>query len=232
MLRHNNKKALITEINPYSPIAESYRALRTHLHFAAEEGSLQVLTCASAMPGEGKTTTLVNLAIAYAQEGKKVIIVDADLRRPKLHDIFAISNHLGLSNVLRHPYEINDVIRDTNIRHLYVLPSGSESTRPTDLLAGKRMTSLIAKLREEYDIVLIDAPPVLAVTDSQIIASLCDGVILVVHATKSKTHQVKKAKDQLERVRSHLLGVVLNGKKRVAERALYSYYYGRSSASK
>jgi protein-tyrosine kinase len=232
MLRHNNKRAMITEINPYSPISESYRALRTHLYFAGEEGSLQVLTCASAMPGEGKTTTLVNIAITYAQEGKKVIVVDADLRRPKLHDIFTLSNHIGLSNIVRHPYDISDVIRETNIHHLHVLPSGSVSSRPTDLLAGKRMISLIAKLREEYDIVLIDAPPVLAVTDSQIIASLCDGVIFVVHATKSKTHQVKKAKDQLERVRANVLGVVLNGKKRSSERALYSYYYGRTSTSK
>jgi capsular exopolysaccharide synthesis family protein len=228
MLRPINKRALITDSNPQSPIAEAYRALRTHLQFLGDEGSLQVITASSALPGEGKTTTLLNMAVVFAHEGKKVAVVDGDMRRPAIHEVFQVTNDIGLSSYLRHPYTLADVVCETNIPNLDVIPSGPIPPNPSELLGSARMDSLILQLREKYDIVLIDAPPVLVVTDGKLIASKCDGVVLVVHSKKSKRDMVRKAKEQLERVKANVLGVVLNGKRRSEREAFDTYYYGKA----
>ncbi|PZD95514.1 capsular biosynthesis protein [Paenibacillus sambharensis] len=223
MLRQNLKQAMVTEINPFSPVSESFRALRTHLQFVNQDEPLRVITAASAASGEGKTTTLVNLAIAYAQEGKRVVLIDGDMRRPNLHHVFAESNHVGLSNCLRDKLEATEVMRSTAIGGLFLIPSGPIPHNPAELLASRQMRELVEQLKGKADVVLIDGPPVLAVTDSKLIASYCDGVVLVVHTSKSKRELVKKAKEQLEAVKARVLGVVLNGQKHQANKSVYQY---------
>lgn len=206
----NNRHQLITALSPKAPISEAYRTLRTNVQFSAIDEQIKVLMVASAQAGEGKTTTISNLAVTYAQEGKKVLIIDTDLRKPSLHQVFSVSNHAGLSNALAGKYPVGEVLQKTSIDNLDVLPSGPVPPNPSEMLGSRKMRSMLEELGERYDLLLFDTPPVLSVTDAMIISSLCDGVILVVHSGKVKRDLVKKAKAQLEHVNARILGVVLN----------------------
>lgn len=222
----NDRQQLVTALNPKAPISEAYRTLRTNVQFSAIDDQIKVLMVASAQAGEGKTTTVSNLAVTYAQEGKKVLIIDTDLRKPTLHQVFAVSNHAGLSSVLAGRYPVGEVLQKTSIDNLDVLSSGPVPPNPSEMLGSRKMISLLEELSERYDILLFDTPPVLAVTDAMIISSLCDGVILVVNSGKVKKDLVKKAKAQLEHVNARILGVVLNNLQLDKNQSSNYYYYG------
>jgi len=226
-LRHINKRMPISQVNPASPISESYRALRTQLDYSESGRRAQVLTASSAMPREGKTTTLMNMAIVYAQENKRVVFIDADMRRSNAEPAFQVPGKHGLSTYLEGHCELPELVRGSMIPNLDVIPSGPSVPNPTDVLGSSRMDTLIEALRGSYDVVLIDSPPVLPVADGRLIAAKCDGVVLVVHSVKSKRGQVKKAKAHLERVNARILGVVLNGSKDTDHESLYRSYMGR-----
>nr|WP_208414634.1 CpsD/CapB family tyrosine-protein kinase [Paenibacillus castaneae] len=221
-----NKRHIITLTNPKSPISESYRALRTNIDFSSIDESLQVLMVSSAGPGEGKSTTITNLAVTFAQSERKVVLIDADLRKPTAHHTFSISNRFGLSSVVSQQCSLEEVIQITDIPNLDVITSGAIPPNPAEMMGSKRMTAIINQLREMYDIILIDTPPLLAVTDAQIIATKCDGAILVVDQGKVKRHIAAKAIKNLEGVSARILGVVLNNVKRKANEEAYYYYYG------
>jgi capsular exopolysaccharide synthesis family protein len=221
-----NKRHLITVSNPRSPISESYRTLRTNIDFSSLDEKLQVLMVSSAGPGEGKTTTITNLAITFAESERKVILIDADLRKPTAHHTFAKSNRWGLSSVISQQCSIEDAIQTTDIPNLDVMTSGAIPPNPAEMMASKRMTALIDQLREQYDIILIDTPPLLAVTDAQIVATKSDGAILVVDQGRVKRDIAMKAVKNLENVSARILGVVLNNVKRKANEEAYYYYYG------
>lgn len=180
----------------------------------------------SAGQGEGKSTTTINLAVAYAQADKRVIIIDADLRKPTLHHSFQISNRQGLTNLLTNQAELSTVIVSSEQNNLDLLPSGPIPPNPSEILASKRMTTLLEQLGEQYDVILIDTPPALAVTDSQVIATRCDGVILVIDQGKVKREIAQKAKANLEHVQARILGIVLNNVNRDSNDSYYYYYYG------
>jgi len=225
MSRPINEVLLVTDVNPNSPISESYRALRTNTQFAAAGRLTQVIAVTSCEQSEGKTTTVANLAISFAQEGKKTLLIDADLRKPGQHKAFSISNRKGLSNYLAAQNELEQSLAATHIEHLTLLPAGQIPPNPAELLSSKRMDELLQKVREEYEIILIDTPPVLAVTDAQIAAAKSDGVLLVLRAGKVKKGQATKAKAALEHVGSRILGLVINDKKKSP--GDYAYYeYG------
>ncbi|NIK78187.1 capsular exopolysaccharide synthesis family protein [Paenibacillus castaneae] len=226
MSRLENKRHIITLTNPKSPISESYRALRTNIDFSSIDESLQVLMVSSAGPGEGKSTTITNLAVTFAQSERKVVLIDADLRKPTAHHTFSISNRFGLSSVVSQQCSLEEVIQITDIPNLDVITSGAIPPNPAEMMGSKRMTAIINQLREMYDIILIDTPPLLAVTDAQIIATKCDGAILVVDQGKVKRHIAAKAIKNLEGVSARILGVVLNNVKRKANEEAYYYYYG------
>ncbi|MCA0756501.1 CpsD/CapB family tyrosine-protein kinase [Paenibacillus sp. N4] len=226
MSQSKNKRQLITLTNPRSPISESYRALRTNIEFSSIDEKLQVLMVSSAGPGEGKSTTITNLAITFAQSERKVILIDADLRKPTAHHTFTLSNRLGLSSVLSQQSSLEEVIQITDIPNLEVITSGAIPPNPAEMMGSKRMTALIEQLRGMYDIILIDTPPLLAVTDAQIVSTKSDGVILVVDQGKVKRDIAKKAVQSLENVNARILGVVLNNVKRKANEEAYYYYYG------
>ncbi|CAM4523551.1 capsular exopolysaccharide synthesis family protein [Paenibacillus endophyticus] len=226
MSRLKNKRQIITQTNPRSPISESYRALRTNIEFSSIDEQLQVLMVSSAGPGEGKSTTITNLAVTFAQSEKKVVLIDADLRKPTAHHTFSISNRWGLSSVVSQQCSLEEVIQMTDIANLDVITSGAIPPNPAEMMGSKRMTAIIEQLRRMYDIILIDTPPLLAVTDAQIVATKSDGVILVVDQGKVKREIASKAVKNLESVNARILGVVLNNVKRKANEEAYYYYYG------
>lgn len=206
----NERVGLVTMANPRSTSSEAYRKLRTNIQFSSIDSQIQTIMIASASSGEGKTTTIGNLAVTYAQEGKKVLVMDTDLRKPAVHLMFNVPNHVGLTSVLSSQYQVNEVLRETGVEGLHVLSSGPIPPNPSEMIGSRKMTALLGDLKEEYDVILFDTPPVLNVTDALIISSLCDGVILVVNAGKVKKDLVKKAKAHLEHVNARILGAVLN----------------------
>ncbi|NOV00004.1 CpsD/CapB family tyrosine-protein kinase [Paenibacillus planticolens] len=228
MSNSTNRRPIITHENPKSPISEAYRTLRTNIQFSSIDEELKVLMITSAGPGEGKSTTLVNLAVAYAQADKKVLVIDADLRKPTMHHTLQVSNRWGLTNLLTNQLSIPEVLQASAIKNLNIITSGPIPPNPSEILASKKMTSVLDELRQQFDIVLIDAPPAIAVTDSQIIATRSDGVILVVDSDRVKRDAALKAKQNLDNVRARILGVVLNNVDRKNRDAYYYYYYGES----
>lgn len=217
-------RSLITKTNPKSPISEQYRTIRTNILFSVVDRPLRSLMVTSSAPAEGKSTTVSNLAVVFAQQGKKVLLVDADLRKPTVHYTFRKDNHVGLTNVLTKQAPFQAAVKETDVDNLFVLTSGPIPPNPAELLGSSAMEELLAEAYKQFDLVLFDTPPVLAVTDAQILANQCDGTILVVHSGKTEIEAAQKAKELLINAKGKLLGVVLNQKKQ--KESSYYYYYG------
>lgn len=223
-LINDSKRKLIAKFNPKSPISEQYRTIRTNIEFSAVDKEIRSIMVTSSGPGEGKSTTIANLAIVFAQQGKKVLLIDADLRKPTVHYTFNLTNTFGLTNVLTKQMELTEAVVNTDEKNLFVLSSGPIPPNPAELLGSKTMEEFIEHAYEEFDMVLFDTPPVLAVADAQILANRCDGTILVVSSARTEQESALKAKEVLMSGTSNLLGVVLNNKK--AKDSQYYYYYG------
>lgn len=220
----SNTRSLITETSPKSPISEQYRTLRTNIEFASIDKQISTLMVTSASPGEGKSTTTANLAVVFAQQGKKVLLIDADMRKPTVHYTFRLENTLGITNVLTGQTPLKKAVQASETKDLYVLTCGPIPPNPAELLGSRAMDELIQTALKEFDMVIFDTPPVLAVTDAQVMANKCDGVILVVNSGKTERDAAVKAKEQLANAKGKLLGVVLNNKKE--QKGQYYYYYG------
>ncbi|NOX64086.1 MAG: CpsD/CapB family tyrosine-protein kinase [Chloroflexi bacterium] len=212
---------LITLTDVRSPQAEAYRSLRTNLEFSSLDHPLHTILLTSASPNEGKSITLANLGVIEAQTGRKVILMDCDLRRPRLHDIFDVNNSLGVSSVLLEP-DAALPLQPTNVGNLEVLPSGPLPPNPADLLASQRMDQILARVREQADLVLVDAPPVIVATDAALLAAKVDGVVLVVSAGQTKRENAERAKDLLAKVNARLVGAVLHNA--AVDTSLYADY--------
>lgn len=201
---------LITLTDPRSPVSEAYRTLRTNLQFTVVGGKLQTLVVTNPAPGEGKSTTLANLAVAIAQGGQSVILVDTDLRRPAQHVIFSADNTHGVSDTLVNPQLMQNLpIAVTGVEGLRLLPSGPIPPNPAELLASDTMGELIEVLKGLADIVLFDAPPVISVTDAAILAKRTDGILLVLQAGRTKREQAARARTLLEQVGARIVGTAL-----------------------
>lgn len=222
MSKSAKRRPVIAHSHPKSPVSESYRTLRTNIQYSSVDRLCKTMMVTSSSPMEGKSTTINNLAVVYAQSNKKVLLIDADLRKPTAHHTFHLSNRYGLTDMLTSQCTLDMAVKVTDIPNLEVMTSGSIPPNPSEILASQKMTGLLEELQQRYDIVLLDTPPVLAVSDAQIIASKCDGVILVVDSGKVKRDLVQKAKNSLEFVQANLLGVVLN---RIARPSGNAYYY-------
>ncbi|MGO4108783.1 CpsD/CapB family tyrosine-protein kinase [Paenibacillus sp. YAF4_2] len=214
-------RPVVADANPTSPISEAYRTLRTNLQYAETDRPLQLLMVTSAGPKEGKSTTIMNLAVTYAQMEKRTILVDADLRKPTAHFTFGLSNRTGLSHVLSGQADLREVVKESRIPGLDVMTSGPIPPNPSELLGSSRMDALLDQLREQYDIVLIDTPPVLAVADAQVVSSKSDGVLLVVNARTGKRQHAIKARNALQFVQARIVGIALN---QTAHRDAGPYY--------
>ncbi|MBS4218980.1 CpsD/CapB family tyrosine-protein kinase [Bacillus sp. FJAT-49711] len=228
MAKNNNiqagKRKLIAKLNPKSPVSEQYRTIRTNIQFSAVDEDIRTLMVTSSGPGEGKSTTTANLAVVFTQQGKKVLLVDADMRKPTVHYTFGMTNTYGLTNVLTRQMELNEAVKTTDIPTLDILTSGPIPPNPAELLSSKAMKDFFERSKDQYDMVIFDTPPVLAVTDAQVLANQCDGTILVVSSGKTEFESAQKTKDLLVSAKAKLLGVVLNNKK--IEKNDYYYYYG------
>lgn len=201
---------LITSLDTYAPRAEAFRVLRTNLQFIDPDAHHKVFVITSSLPGEGKTTTAVNLALALAEGGERIALVEGDLRRPKISEYLRLESAVGLTTVLIGKLPLADAIQNVGSEHLTVLTSGSTPPNPAELLKSSSMATLIASLRADYDIVLIDAPPLLPVTDGALLAAQADGALLVVRHGKTTVDQVGLAVDRLESVGASPVGVIFN----------------------
>lgn len=200
---------LIAIRDPRAPAAEAYRTLRTNIQFSSLDRPLHTLLVTSTSPDEGKSTTLANLAVTIAQAEQRVILVDCDLRRPTLHTLFGLSNEVGLTNMILSQEEAPP-LQETGVPGLSLLASGPLPPRPADILGSRRMEAVIAQLRSQADMVLFDTPPVIAVTDAAVLATKVDGTLLVFQAGKTSRERARQARQMLEKVKAHIVGVVLN----------------------
>jgi capsular exopolysaccharide synthesis family protein len=219
---------LITLTDPRSPAAEAYRTLRTNLYFSSLDQALETLLVTSAASGEGKSTILSNLAVTMAQGEKRTILVDADLRRPSLHNLFEAGNNQGLTTmVVDESASAEPPLVETGVENLLLLPSGPLPPNPAEILGSRRMEEIIATLKTHADIVLFDAPPVIAVTDAAVLGTKVDGVLLVFSAGKTRREHAVRAKEVLERVQVRLIGAVLNNAP--PDQSMSSYYAAKGN---
>jgi polysaccharide biosynthesis transport protein len=227
-LATSSRMELVLSHHPLSLIAEAYRTLRTALFLSRAGEAPRTMLFTSATEGEGKTLTTINTAVIFAQMGLRVVVIDADLRRPRCHKVLGIRNWVGLTEVLTGHKEAQEVIKPTVTENLFLMPSGAIPPNPAELVGSRKMQELIATLLQQYDCIIIDTPPVMPVSDGLLIARLVDGVVLVVNGQKTPRHLVKEARSRLLYARAKILGVVLNRVDMV--KGDYAYYYGHYSS--
>jgi non-specific protein-tyrosine kinase len=221
-----NKRALIAAQEPRSPIVEAFRTLRTNIQFAGVDRPVRTLLVTSAAPMEGKSTVSANLAVVMAQAGFRVVLMDCDLRRPSMHTIFNQPNRSGLTDMmLQASTQWDAAVQTTPIANLFILPSGSLPPNPSELLGSDRFRQFIERMSNTYDMVIIDSPPLLPVTDAAILSRAVDGVMLVVDTGATRAGALVQSKVQIERVGGHLLGVVMNKLSPGRSGSHYYYYY-------
>ncbi len=199
--------SLVTLTDPRSPAAEAYQALRTNIEFSGLEQALRCLLITCPDPQTDKSRALANLAVAMAQAGDRVIVVDGDLRRPQQHALFHLANQPGLGDALQH--EKPPPLQETEVPNLQVLTAGPVPPNPVTLLSAGRLRRLLAELREQADYVLVDAPPVLTVTDAALWATAVDGVVLVITAGRTRREHAARAREVLDKVHARIVGAVL-----------------------
>jgi capsular exopolysaccharide synthesis family protein len=213
---------LFTVVDPMSNISEQFRTIRTNILYSSVENQTQSIIVTSAGPSEGKSTTSANLAIAFAQSGMKTVLVDADLRRPTVHRSFFMENTKGLSSLLSiRRMSLGEVIQPSDVRNLDLITSGPISPNPSELLASSRMRKVLHILKQEYDFIIFDVPPVGTVTDAQLIASQVDGALLVVREDQTEKSGLERAVKLLDQVDANIIGSIYTGE--ITEQN-YGYY--------
>ncbi len=216
---------LIANTKPKSPVSEAYRTLRTNIQFSESVDKMNSILVTSSGPGEGKTTTVTNLGIILANMGLRTLILDSDLRRPTLHRAFLQDKQPGLTNLLLGDGSLEELFQATEIDNLYILTCGTIPPNPSELLASAKMKGLLNELKSHFQMVLLDSPPVIAVTDAQVLASQVDGVLLVVKSGDAQMEAVQRAKSSISHTGGRLLGVVLNDFRPQHMYGSYYYYY-------
>lgn len=204
------RRNLITYSNPESIISEQFRTIRTNIHFLNENEKNNLLVVSSPGQSEGKSTIIANTAISIAQQKEKVLLIDGNLRNPSIHQLFKVSNEVGLTDVLNDKTPFCEAITKCNIDNLDLLTSGPIPLDPAELLESEKMKELLSHVKPLYDLILVDSPSVLEVTDTKVLANLCDGVILVVQKSKTKLEAAQESKKVLEFAKAPLVGVIVN----------------------
>ena len=220
------EKNLITLIDPSSVISEEFRTLRTNIQFSMIDKELKTLMVTSSKQGEGKSTIAANLAVVFASQGKKVLLVDADMRNPSLHKLFKVRNQQGLTSILTTKNrQITNLLHKTSQENLELLTSGILPPNPSELLASQRMSQFIEKVKQEYDLIVFDLPPVNVVTDAQVMGNKADGTVFVIRKEVADLSEILKAKELLNLVQANVLGAVFNSKERI--KGLNNGYYAK-----
>jgi protein-tyrosine kinase len=228
-LRYSRERErhLITQLDSKSPIAEAFRTLRTNIQFTSIDHEIRSIMITSTGPSEGKSTISSNLSVVMAQSGKKTLLVDTDLRKPTVHHTFRLLNREGLTNVLAGQGSLEKMVIQTEIDQLDILTSGPIPPNPAELLGSKSMSKFMEEASTQYDMVIFDTPPLIAVADAQILASQVDGVLLVLNSGKTNRDMAVKAKSLLNNVKANILGCVINNRKIQGDNYYY-YYYGQN----
>nr|WP_311774024.1 CpsD/CapB family tyrosine-protein kinase [Metabacillus sp. KUDC1714] len=209
-VKEMTKRHFVSYTNPSSQIAEQFRTIRTNIQFSSIDQKHKTLIITSPSSGEGKTTSAINLAISISQQGERVLLIDANLRRPTLHTSFNLKDSYGLTDVLMGRIPLEEATFQTQIGRLEVLTSGIIPPNPTELIGSKAMSFFIKDIKEEFDVIIFDCPPVLETTDTKLLAGQCDGVVLVLNSGKSDREKAAEANRLLHLVRAKVLGVILN----------------------
>ncbi len=218
--------------HPKSQLAEACRSLRTNIVFSGADRQLRTIVVSSANPREGKTTMVLYLGTTMAQSGQRILLVDSDMRRPRLHVSAGLPRGIGLSNLIVGDESYDDAIKSTEIPNLFVLPCGPLPPNPAELLMSKRFATVLEELGKRFDTVILDSPPLGAVTDAVVLSKQTDGVILVVHASKTLRDEVKRASRQIKHVNGQIIGIILNQLDAKDHRYGYYNYYGYHSETK
>lgn len=213
---------------PQSNISEAYRTIRTGIEFSNLDKDLKIICITSSKKDEGKTTVLSNLGVSFAKIDKKVLLIDADLRNPSISKMFDTSNTQGLMDILLGKRNIQDCVKKTKQENLYILTGGTIPPNPAEVLSSKKMSEFIESIKDEYDYIFIDSPPVGVVSDASIISAYSDGVIFVVGANEVDSNLAKIAKERLDSVKANIVGVILNKFKTDTNSEYYNYYYNEN----
>lgn len=215
---------LITLLNPNSPISEQYRTVRTNLQFAvAGDQPLRSMAVVSSGPGEGKSTSSANLAVVFAQAGRRVLLVDADMRKATVHKTFGLSNEVGLSNLVSGQQSASSVIQPSGVDNLSVMTVGPTPPNPAELLNSHRMNVVMEELYQMFDLIVFDLPPIMTVADGLIMASKTDGTVVVIREGVTRKDSIIEAKNRLIQAKARILGVIYNGAEQMNESSYYYY---------
>ncbi len=209
--KRKRENKLISFTSPLSPITERFRSIRTSIEYTLRDKDIRIIVLTSPNLCEGTSTTIANLGVTYAYQGKRVLIVDANLRKPSQHSIFRVSNMSGLSTILVEKSAfLREVQEVPGIEGLSILSSGPIPIYPSELLSTNTMKNLVLDIQNYFDIILVDSPPVLVATDAQILTSLCDATLLVVQSEKTEREELIESKKKLDFVKAPILGVIVN----------------------
>ena len=227
------KKEVVVQKNPKSPISEIFRTLRTNIQFINSKKSLKTLLITSTLPGEGKSWVSANLAVTFAEAGKKVLLIDADMRKGRQHTIFGVNNDCGLSNLLSgvdrsgraETIDISKYVQATEVQNLFVISKGDTPPNPSELLASDTTLGMLTELESIFDLIILDGPPSLSVTDALIISRLVDSTIIVVEYNNTKKDNLAKIKRDIENVGGKIAGVVINKIPKQGNKYESTYYY-------
>lgn len=222
-VKHTARKLLINEFAA-SIFSEQFRSIRANINFSLRDKDISSLLVTSASVGEGKSTIAANIAITFAQEGKKVLLVDADLRKPTMHYTFNQFISPGFSNLFISNWGFEDVVKESGIERLKIITCGPIPSNPAELLSSQMVDKFIADMKAKFDITIFDAPPLLSVADSQILSEKCDGTILVVSSGITEKENLVKAKEVLTNSKAHVIGAILNNFKLEKDHYYYDYY--------
>ena len=218
----NSNNGLITKNDPISAISEAYRILRTNLYYSSVDKKIKTILITSPNVGEGKTTTAANLAIILAQANNKTVLVGADLRKPKESSLFTLKNKIGLTKVISEKIPCSDaIIQYDEVENLYILQAGVIPPNPSDIVQSKAMSQIIEQLKEDYDYIVIDSPPINLVSDAITLAGIVDGVILVIAENETRKDAAKKAVKLLKNIGAKILGIVITKAKDKKQKGYY-----------
>ena len=220
-------KAIISYNDPKSVISEQYRAIRTNIEYSNVDQNTKTILVTSSDKNEGKTTTVSNLAVSFANLNKKVLLIDCDLRNASIHKMFKLNNIYGLTDILAKDRAVDKCIQETELKNLYVLTAGAIPPNPAEILSSEKMKNLIEDLKNIYDYIFIDTPPIGLVTDAGVLSSFIDGVVLVVKSESVEKKYLEETKKKLDAVDARILGAILNSYKSEQKDYNYYSYYGK-----
>ena len=220
-------KSIISYNDPKSVISEQYRAIRTNIEYSNVDQNTKTILVTSSDKNEGKTTTVSNLAVSFANLNKKVLLIDCDLRNASIHKMFRLNNIYGLTDILAKDRAVDKCIQETELKNLYVLTAGAIPPNPAEILSSEKMKNLIEDLKNIYDYIFIDTPPIGLVTDAGVLSSFIDGVVLVVKSESVEKKYLEETKKKLDAVDARILGAILNSYKSEQKDYNYYSYYGK-----